>query len=121
MQSGTTGINTIRIYNPYKQGQDQDPDGTFIRRWVPELAGIPGDYLHAPHEMPPLLAAMSGVVLGRDYPHPIVDHATAYNAAKARMHEVRVREEARVEAGRVYRRHGSRSSRDRTGQRPKGN
>ena len=116
MQSGTTGINTIRIYNPYKQGQDQDPDGTFIRRWVPELSGIPSDYLHAPHEMPPLLAGMSGAsgfVLGRDYPHPIVDHATAYNAAKERMHEVRVREEARVEAGRVYRKHGSRASRER--------
>jgi len=116
MQSGTTGINTIRIYNPYKQGQDQDPDGAFIRRWVSELRGIPSDYLHAPHEMPPLLAAMSGgsgTVLGRDYPHPIVDHATAYNEAKARMHEVRVREEARREAGAVYRRHGSRLSRER--------
>lgn len=113
MQSGTTGINTIRIYNPYKQGLDQDPDGTFIRHWVPELAGISSDYLHAPHEMPPLLAGMSGVVLGRDYPHPIVDHTTAYNEAKERMHAMRLREEARAEAGRVYRRHGSRASRER--------
>jgi deoxyribodipyrimidine photo-lyase len=89
MQSGTTGINTIRIYNPYKQGQDQDPDGAFIRRWVPELAAVPVDFLHAPQEMPPMIAAMAGVELGRDYPLPIVDHATAYNEAKQRMHAVR--------------------------------
>ena len=113
MQSGTTGINTIRIYNPYKQAQDQDPEGVFVRRWVPELAGVPADYLQAPHEMPPLVAAMSGVELGRAYPHPTVEHEVAYAEAKARMHEVRVRAASRAEAARVYRRHGSRSSRER--------
>jgi hypothetical protein len=54
---------------------------------------------------------MSGTVLGRDYPHPIVNHATVYREAKVRMQEVRVREEARLEAAKVYRRHGSRAAR----------
>ena len=51
MQSGTTGINTIRIYNPIKQGRDHDPDGLFIRRWVPELRGLSGDAVHEPWTM----------------------------------------------------------------------
>ena len=46
MQSGTTGINTLRIYNPVKQSTDQDPDGHFIRTWVPELAGLSGPMIH---------------------------------------------------------------------------
>jgi deoxyribodipyrimidine photo-lyase len=48
MQSGTTGINTLRIYNPVKQSQDHDPEGAFIRRWVPELADVPTDWIHSP-------------------------------------------------------------------------
>lgn len=111
MQSGTTGINTVRIYNPYKQGHDQDPEGAFIRRWVPELAGVPTEDLHAPHEMPALVAQMADVRLGRDYPHPIVDHATAYREAKARLFAVRESDAARVEAATVFDRHGSRRAR----------
>ncbi|WP_370566531.1 FAD-binding domain-containing protein [Cyanobium sp. LEGE 06143] len=52
MQSGTTGINTIRIYNPIKQGHDHDPQGCFIRRWLPELARMPAVNLHEPWTMP---------------------------------------------------------------------
>jgi deoxyribodipyrimidine photo-lyase len=82
---------------------------------VPELTAVPTDFLHAPQEMPPMIAAMAGVELGRDYPLPIVDHATAYNEAKLRMHAVRARVEAQTEARGVYQRHGSRSSRERRG------
>ena len=113
MQSGTTGINTVRIYNPYKQGRDQDPDGAFIRDWVPELAGVPTDDLHAPHEMPALVAQMAGVRLGRDYPLPIVDHVTAYRDAKAQLFAVRDTPIARREADGVQQRHGSRRPADR--------
>ena len=111
MQSGTTGINTVRIYNPYKQGLDQDPTGAFIRQWVPELAGVPADDLHAPHAMPALVAQMAGVQLGRTYPPPIVDHATAYRDAKLQVFAVRESAAARAEAGAVLQRHASRRRR----------
>ena len=108
MQSGTTGINSIRIYNPYKQGLDQDPTGAFVRAWVPELANVSTDFVHAPHEMPSLVAGMCGVQLGRDYPWPIVDHASAYRTAKELMFAARQTLVAQTEARRVYDRHGSR-------------
>ncbi len=111
MQSGTTGINTVRIYNPYKQGRDQDPAGVFIKRWVPELADVSVDDVHAPHEMPALFAQMSGLRLGRDYPHPVVDHATAYREAKEKMFALRDTAAARKQAAVVLERHGSRRAR----------
>ncbi|MBA3918670.1 MAG: deoxyribodipyrimidine photolyase [Gemmatimonas sp.] len=108
MQSGTTGINTVRIYNPYKQGLEHDPDGAFIRHWVPELESVPVDFVHAPHEMPALMAGMTGLRLGLDYPWPIVDHASAYREARDRVHAVRRSLAARAEAASVYAMHGSR-------------
>ena len=108
MQSGVTGINTVRIYSPIKQALDQDPGGEFIRRWVPELAGFPTDQLAEPHKTPALLQRAYGCVIGRDYPEPIVDHATAYRMAKERIFAVRGRADAKAEAARVYQQHGSR-------------
>ena len=58
MQAGVTGINTVRIYNPVKQAEDHDPDGAFIRKWVPELAEVPVPYVFAPWTMPPIEAAL---------------------------------------------------------------
>ena len=58
MQSGTTGINTLRIYSPRKQVEDHDPSGVFIRKWVPELAPVPDEHLAEPETMPPLYQAM---------------------------------------------------------------
>jgi deoxyribodipyrimidine photo-lyase len=108
MQSGVTGINTIRIYAPAKQAVDVDPDGHFIRRFVPELAGVPLEFLAEPHRMPPLLQAAVGCVIGRDYPAPIVDHGSAMAAAKAAVFARREGPEAVAEAKRIYERHGSR-------------
>ena len=68
MQSGVTGINTLRIYNPIKQGEDHDPDGTFIRTWVPELAALETPDIHRPWEMPELLQMERGTRIGIDYP-----------------------------------------------------
>ena len=72
MQSGVTGINTMRVYSPTKQAIEQDPTGAFIRRYVPELAGVPDAYIHEPSACPPLLQLASGIQVGVHYPAPIV-------------------------------------------------
>lgn len=89
MQSGVTGINAIRIYNPVRQARDQDPDGIFLREWIPELRGVPPPEIHEPHTLPVLLQSMYGIQIGRDYPMPIVDNAQAMRDARARMWAVR--------------------------------
>ena len=111
MQSGTTGINTLRIYSPAKQALDHDPQGTFIRRYVPELEPVPDEYLSEPHTMPPLLQKLIGFEIGRDYPAPIVDHAQAYRMARSRMDAAAEGPKAKAEARRVLEKHGSRGKR----------
>ena len=108
MQSGTTGINTIRIYSPAKQALDQDPRGVFIRRWLPELAGVPESWRSQPHLMPPEMQKRCGCVIGTDYPAPIVDHASAVAMARQRLSTARKHPEARTESRRVLGKHGSR-------------
>lgn len=108
MQSGTTGINTLRIYSPAKQALDQDPEGRFIRRWVPELERVPTVWLAEPWRMPENAQRAAGCLIGKDYPRPIVDHKMAWHQARAAFAEVRRRDEVRAEARRVYERHGSR-------------
>jgi deoxyribodipyrimidine photo-lyase len=107
MQAGTTGINTFRIYNPVKQSQDQDPAGRFIRQWLPELTRVPDRWIHTPWEMNQDSQRLSGCVIGRDYPAPIVDHIAAAKAARKRMGSLR-RGAAREEGQTILRRHGSR-------------
>jgi len=110
MQSGTTGINTLRIYSPTKQAQDQDPEGLFIRRWVPELARVPLPYLAEPWRMDISVQHMAACVIGRDYPRPIVDDKLAMKAAKNRLYGLRQSHQAHAEAQTVQARHGSRKS-----------
>ena len=80
MQSGTTGINAIRIYNPIKQGMDHDPDGVFIRKWIPELCDIDQEFIHMPWKTP---SKMNG------YPMPIVDEKTARQYASKILYGLR--------------------------------
>ncbi len=108
MQSGVTGINTTRVYNPVKQSTDQDPEGVFIRRWVPELAGAPSARLHTPWAMSRSEQDAAGCVIGRDYPEPIVDHEQAARDAKARVHAVRRGDAFRDEKAAVMKKHASR-------------
>ncbi|MEM9375876.1 MAG: FAD-binding domain-containing protein, partial [Pseudomonadota bacterium] len=105
MQSGTTGINTVRIYNPVKQGHDQDPDGAFIRRWVPELAEIPDEHIHTPWTW-----EGAGAYLGKTYPMPVVDHLEAARAARQKVWAVRKGEHFRKTANAIQTKHGSRKS-----------
>ena len=110
MQSGTTGINTIRIYNPIKQGQDHDPRGSFIRRWVPELQGVPLVHLHEPWTLAPVMQERWGCVLGVDYPLPIVEPAAACRQARERIWARRQEPGFADHADAIQRRHGSRRS-----------
>lgn len=66
----------FRIFNPISQSEKFDAEGKFIRRYVPEVDKVPAKYIHAPWTMPPLEAQAAGFAIGRDYPAPIVDHAT---------------------------------------------
>ncbi len=111
MQSGVTGINSIRIYSPVRQAEDQDPTGVFIRRWCPELEGVPDEHLARPERMPPLTQRMAGCVIGEDSPEPVVEHEAAMKAARTRIFERKGTAAARAAAREVYVRHGSRKGR----------
>jgi deoxyribodipyrimidine photo-lyase len=110
MQSGTTGINSIRIYNPTKQVRDHDPTGEFIREYVPELADVPDDYIDDPSEMSAAEQETANCVIGEDYPEPIVDGKAAWKEANSRIWAVKSSDEAKKEADEIYERHGSRRS-----------
>lgn len=78
---GTDAAPYFRIFNPVLQGEKFDPEGDYVRRWVPELARVPARYIHRPWEAPPLELASAGVRLGFDYPQPVVDHPKARSRA----------------------------------------
>ncbi|MEM9433060.1 MAG: FAD-binding domain-containing protein [Pseudomonadota bacterium] len=105
MQSGTTGINTVRIYNPVKQGHDQDPHGHFIRKWVPELMPIDAQFIHEPW-----MAPNARQVIGLVYPERVFDHQAAAKSARAAVWGIRRGDEFRSEAQKIATKHASRKS-----------
>tara|TARA_B100000963_G_scaffold254971_1_gene223632 strand:- start:1256 stop:2764 length:1509 start_codon:yes stop_codon:yes gene_type:complete len=103
MQSGTTGINAIRIYNPIKQGIDHDPKGVFIRRWIPELRDMDETYIHMPWQ------AQSQM---NNYPIPIIDEKEARKFAADQLYSLRKKNNFhKIEARKIFDKHGSRKSR----------
>jgi deoxyribodipyrimidine photo-lyase len=109
MQSGTTGINALRMYNPVKQSEDQDPRGQFIRRWIPELRGVSDEYIHEPWKMPLSLQREFGCELGVNYPEPVVDHMIAVRLARAKLKDFRQSiPELRDQSKALNKQHGSR-------------
>lgn len=102
MQSGTTGINSIRIYNPIKQSFDHDPDGVFIRHWIPELHDMDATYIHMPWQA---IQQMNG------YPMPIVNEQTARKAAADQIYTLRKNNGTHKKiAQKILDKHGSRKS-----------
>ena len=108
MQSGVTGINTLRIYNPLKQGYDHDINGNFIKKWVPELTALDGKDLHEPWSIPDLISLSKGFKLGRDYPEPIINLKNSVNHARESFKKVRTTPNFRELSNEVFKKHGSR-------------
>ena len=85
---GADAAPYFRIFNPVLQGTRFDPQGTYVKRWLPRLAGLPGRWIHCPWQAPPPVLRAAGVRLGADYPAPIIDHAAARRRALAAYHEL---------------------------------
>lgn len=86
---GADAAPYFRIFSPVRQAEKFDPDAAYVKRWVPELAGVPAKFVHAPWEAPPEVLHAAGVSLGENYPRPLVEHGAARAAALAAFRSLR--------------------------------
>ena len=86
---GADAAPFFRIFNPVSQGERFDPDGCYVRRWVPELGRLPAAWIHRPWEAPPAVLAAAGVELGRNYPRPVVSLLLSRELALEAYHRIR--------------------------------
>ncbi len=105
MQAGTTGVNTVRMYNPVKQSIDHDPKGLFIKKWVPELQHVPTNHIHEPWKMTAMEQTFIGIHMGIDYPLPVVDLDEAGKKARVKIWGLRKTEQVREENQRIVNKH----------------
>lgn len=105
MQAGVTGINTIRVYNPTLNAQNQDADAQFIKHWLPELNHLPVKYAIQPWTMTPMEEKFYDFVIGEDYPQPIVDIKKTRKQALDKLYGIRQQQKAQYESLRILERH----------------
>ena len=101
MQAGTTGVNTVRMYNPVKQSLDHDPQGIFIKKWVPELSDVPVQFIHEPWKMTEMDQEFCGVHIGNDYPEPLFELEESAKAAREKIYGHRKNDLVKKEKKRI--------------------
>jgi deoxyribodipyrimidine photo-lyase len=105
MQAGETGTNLLRIYNPIKNSLEHDPEGHFIRKWVPELRDLDTAFVHEPYLMTEMEQQFYNFKLGEDYPLPIVDIDETRKKASDILWNLRKNKRVKQESRRILKKH----------------